>query len=162
MESGVAITPSIRGQWVWENDSRLRFTPESDWIPNTEYKVVLSDEILNPQVELKDNEFSFSAPSFSGKVVDSDFYEDPQNIKNKSATASFRFNYPLNPQNIKDKISVKTASGENYDFTYKLTDQNTVLHVVSAPLKIKSEEDFAKITVAGAENAYNKKRLTAN
>lgn len=165
LESGVAITPSIRGQWVWENDSRLRFTPESDWIPNTEYKVVLSDEILNPQVELKDNEFSFSAPSFSGKVVDSDFYEDPQNIKNKSATASFRFNYPLNPQNIKDKISVKTASGENYDFTYKLTDQNTVLHVVSAPLKIKSEEDFAKITVAGAENAYNKKtfdgKLTA-
>ena len=40
LESGVAITPSIRGQWVWENDSRLRFTPESDWIPNTEYKVV--------------------------------------------------------------------------------------------------------------------------
>lgn len=61
-------------------------------------------------------------------------------------------------QNLKDKISVKAVSGEKYDFTYKVSDFDKILHVVSSPVKISSAEDFVKISVAGAENAYNKSR----
>lgn len=165
LEKGIAIQPSIRGEWVWDNDTRLHFMPETDWIPNTEYKVRLEDEIFNPQVDVKDTTFSFASPAFVGEVINQEFYEDPQTIKNKSVIASFRFNYPLNIQNIEDKISVRTVSGDKYDFTYRLSDMDTKLHVISSPLKIKKDEDFAKIAVAGVENAYNKKpfsnKLTA-
>ena len=159
LESGITMHPAVRGSWSWNSDRVLCFMPEEDWIPGTTYEVKLGNEIFNPQIKVRDREFSFSSPAFEGKVTSEAFYENPKNIKDKAATASFSFNYPLNVQNLKDKISVKAVSGEKYDFTYKVSDFDKILHVVSSPVKISSAEDFVKISVAGVENAYNKKPL---
>jgi len=153
------IRPVIRGKWHWDNDFRLRFTPETDWVPGTKYKVSLPAEMFNPQVKIKDRHFSFSAPEFKARKVSEAFYEDPRNLKNKAATASFRFSYPLEIKDLKDKITVRTVDGQIYDFEYKLTDQNTMLHIVSEPLQIKNEENIVKITVADVKNAYNQKKI---
>ena len=74
-------------------------------------------------------------------LINFKFEKHPQNNE-KSITASFQFNYPLDPQNIKDKISISTVSGSSYGFTYKLDKENTVLHIVSEPVKIKTQEDL--------------------
>lgn len=160
LDKETIIQPAIRGQWRWQSNYVLAFTPETNWVPNTRYKVDLPAYIFNPQVKIKKHRFDFEAPRFSGQVQESAFYEDPRNLQQKFATASFRFSYPLDKQQLKEHISVKTVSGEEYDFTYKLSDLDTVLHVISAPLKIQKDENFVKITVAKVPNAYNKKPLS--
>ena len=154
----ISMYPPAKGQWMWLSDTCLSFLPEVSLIPDTEYEINLSEEIFSPNIRVKNKEFSFKSPAFQGQKIKEDFYENPQNSE-KSITASFQFNYPLDPQNIKDKISISTASGSSYGFTYKLDKENTVLHIVSEPIKIKSEEDFATIVVNGVSNIYNKKTL---
>ncbi len=157
----IKIQPQIRGEWSWLNDSTLRFVPENDFLPDTNYNVVAAPEIFNPQVKIKEKDFSFTSPQFKGKVESSAFYEDPLNVHNKSAIASFSFNYPLKPESIKNGVNVRTTGGAKYDFSFKTDDTNTQLHIISAPLKIAEEADFAKITVDEIENIYNAKKLIA-
>ena len=155
----VKMQPEVRGEWSWLTDSTLRFVPENDFVPNTKYYVSASDKIFNPQIKIKDTEFSFVSPQFKGKVTSSAFYEDPRDVRNKAAIASFQFNYPIKPESIQSGVKIQTLGGEHYDFTYKLDETNTQLHIISAPLKLGAEVDFAKITVDGAENVYNGKKV---
>lgn len=156
---GIKLFPDLRGNWQALSASVLSFTPESDWLPGGEYQVKLSKSLFNNGVRLKSYEAEFEAPQFRGEKTAAEFYEDPQDSKKKQATATFRFNYPLDEKSLKDKISVKTVSGSSYDFTYKTDDAGRTLYVVSAPLKIGEKEDFAVIRVNGAGNAYNQEKL---
>ena len=160
IEEQFDISPEIRGKWMWRDGEMLTFTPEKDWLPDTRYKVTLPESIFSPNIKIENRSFAFTTLPLTGKVSGSEFYENPKNLAEKSAVAAFQFNYPLNTENLKDKISVKTTSGQVYDFTYKLEKQDTLLHVVSAPLKIGEQADFAYITISGAENAYNKKAMS--
>ncbi|MCW8986943.1 MAG: hypothetical protein OQK75_04655, partial [Gammaproteobacteria bacterium] len=36
---GIQISPPINGQWKWQNDAQLQFTPEQDWAVGQEYVV---------------------------------------------------------------------------------------------------------------------------
>lgn len=159
LDNDVQIHPALQGSWKWESDSRLSFTPEKVWLPGQNYKVTMSAKIFSPAVKIKDKHFSFSAPAFTGFVTDKEFYENPQDPKIKALTASFRFTYPIDTGDIDKHVSITTAGGEKYRFNYKLSDADTVLHIVSDPVKIGATADFAKITVSKIANAYNKVRL---
>ncbi|MFV0626666.1 MAG: alpha-2-macroglobulin [Alphaproteobacteria bacterium] len=161
VSQGATIFPDIRGEWRWIDDRNLAFTPEKDWIPNTKYSVSLSDDIFSPNVEVKKGakEFSFSSPNFVARSQSSEFYEDPRDVKIKQVVATFSFNYPVDVESVKDSISIKTHSGDKYDFTYKLENNNSKLHVLSSPVKIKKDEDFAEIMLSGVKNAYNQEKI---
>lgn len=160
--TGISIQPDIRGSWQWVNRQKLSFTPQTDWLPDTVYKVSLSKNIFNSPHKTKDLTAKFSTPIFSGNLLKAEFYEDPRDLKNKAVTASFKFSYPISANELKDYVKIRTVSGESYDFDYKMTDLNTVLHIISKPVKIKSEEDFAKISISNLGNAYNAKTLDKN
>lgn len=159
LQSGITVQPDIRGVWQWNSDNYLVFTPETDWLPDTSYKVTLSSSIFSPQIKVKDNSFRFNSPAFEGSATSADFYENPKDLKNKALTSSFKFTYPLDTEDLKQNIKIRTVSGENYDFSYRLDEHNTVLHIISEPVHIKEEEDFAKITLSHLCNAYNHKSL---
>lgn len=159
LQSGITVQPDIRGVWQWNSDNYLVFTPETDWLPDTSYKVTLSSSIFSPQIKVKDYSFRFNSPAFEGSATAADFYENPKDLKNKALTSSFKFTYPLDTEDLKQNIKIRTVSGENYDFSYRLDEHNTVLHIISEPVHIKEEEDFAKITLSHLSNAYNHKSL---
>ncbi len=154
----IKLYPAVKGQWQWLSDTCLSFQPETSLSPDTEYQVTLMPEVFSPNIKVKDTEFSFKSPAFQGQNIRSEFYENPQN-SDKAVVATFSFNYPLDPQNIDDKISITAVDGSNYGFTYKLDEENTLLHIISDPVKITSQENFATITVDGVANIYNKKPL---
>lgn len=160
--TGISIQPDIRGSWQWQNRQKLVFTPETDWLPDTSYKVNFSKNIFRAAPKPQDLTFKFNTPVFSGRLSAAEFYENPQELQSKSVTASFIFSYPINTTDLKDHIKIRTVSGDSYDFDYKLTDNNTALHIISKPVKIKSEVDFAKISVTNLGNAYNQKTLDKN
>lgn len=158
--SGITIHPDIRGKWVFSGDRTIYFTPEKDWIPNTKYTVKLDNKIFSSEVIVKDKNFSFSAPEFRARKDSSDFYEDPVDTKKKQAIATFSFNYPIDTTDLKSYVSVKTLSGDKYDFTVK-RDENYInkIHIMSEPLKIKAVEDYVEIKVSGVKNTYNNEKI---
>lgn len=156
---GIEMKPSLRGEWRFEGASVLVFEPKEDWLPDVTYDITLVKDILAPDVILKKNSFSFKSPSFSGKKIESEFYEDPRNRYNKAAVAGFEFSYPVREDSIKQAVTVQSVGGKKYDFTYKLRDKNRRLYILSAPLTIGNEADFVTITAAGLKNSSNDKPL---
>lgn len=159
VKEGISIYPGIRGTWSFAGDSLLIFTPETNWLPGTEYSVRMDKKIFNPAVKIKDLSFKFKSPDFKGQVISQEFYENPAEVKNKAVVATFSFNYPLDTKELQNQISIKTIGGESYGFSYKLSNLDTTLSVLSSPVKIKSKEDFAEISVSEVKNAYNQKPL---
>lgn len=163
IEKGISINPEIRGVWRYSGSYMLYLTPEKDWIPNTKYSVKLNDEIFSNTVEVASNvkDFTFSSPTFKGFVSSSDFYEDPRNIKNKHVIATFKFNYPINKEDLVSKVSIKSYNGEKYSFTIKEDELPNIFHISTEPVRIKSKEDFVEIKVSGIQNAYNKTTISS-
>lgn len=161
--SGVSIYPDTRGRWYFSGDRNIHFTPEKDWIPNTKYTIKLAKEIFSPEIVIKDAEFTFTSPEFRGSVDSSNFYEDPTDTKKKHVVATFSFNYPIDSVDLKKYVQVKTMGGDKYDFDVNMDkDYINKFHVISSPVKIKTNEDFAEITVSGTKNAYNNERMKNN
>lgn len=156
LNADIQMQPALQGTWKWENDFILSFTPEKNWLPGQKYKVILSSKIFSPDIEIKDNKFSFQAPEFTASVINQEFYENPQNNKIKALTASFRFTYPIDTFEIDKHVTITTIGGHEYRFTYKLSEADTVLHILSEPVQITDKVDFAKISVSDIANAYNK------
>lgn len=159
LETGIKIEPIVRGEWMWDNDRTLKFVPKTDFLPDTRYKVTLSKQLFSPNIKIKDMVFTVISPELKADVINSEFYEDPRDVNNKAVTASFQFNYPINPESIKQGVSVETTSGEKYGFSYKISDDETKLHIISDPVKLGQETDFARIIVFGVKNAYNNKKI---
>ncbi len=159
LDAGIKIEPEIRGEWQWFTDKGLRFEPEGDFLPDTKYKVKLPKSIFSSNIKIKDRDFSFVTPKFTGRVTNSAFYEDPRDVHNKMATASFEFNYPINIDSVADGVKIKTFGGKKYDFTYKINDDKTQLHVISEALKLEKEADFAEISAFAIKNDYNNRAL---
>ena len=159
IDKGIGIHPEIKGEWSFTGDSVLTFTPETDWLPGTEYKVSLDSNIFSPEIEVKDTGFSFMSPAFDGRVAEQSFYEDARDSRKKYATADFRFNYPVDPESMSKNIKISSTSGRKYDFESKLYDNGYALHVQTGPLQIAKDEDFITIQVDGLDNAVNKKAL---
>ncbi len=159
LDADIKIEPTVRGEWRWFKNTTLSFTPEIDFLPDTKYYVTLPKTIFSPKAKVKDTDFSFVTPKFKGKVTNSQFYEDPRDAHNKTATATFEFNYPLNPESVENGVKIETLGGDKYGFTYKLNEEKTQLHIISAPLKLGQEAYFAKISVFAVENGYNNRPL---
>jgi len=158
----MSVHPPVRGNWRFSGDMYLYFYPENDWIPNMDYRVTISREIINENADLSDRSFTFRSPTFRGSVSESKFYEDPKNVKSKHAIATFKFTYPVNLDDLEGKIKVYSNSGERYKFTYNLTDLNRTLHVMSDPVKIKKDADFVNIEVSNLANAYNATKISSS
>ncbi|MCM1324689.1 MAG: MG2 domain-containing protein [Acetobacter sp.] len=158
MKSNLAdfkISPEIEGQWYFFTQSELTFKPKSSWIPGEEYTVTMPKDIFAEDIQIKKRTFKFKTPDFSVRKKGSDFYEDPRDVRQKSVTASFEFSYPISEDSIKDGVKIKTVGGKKYDFTYTISADKKTLHIISEPVQIGTEEDFADISVPLIKNLYN-------
>lgn len=158
LSKNISLYPPIRGKWMQMDSDALQFTPETNWIPDKKYEVCFSPNLFIPNISLEKTQTVFNAPSFEGYSLSSEFYEDPMHPNIKKAVASFEFTYPITTEDkeIRNAVQVQTLKGEDINFTYRLSDANTKLHILSDPIKIKEEPDFIKIVVSKLPNAHNK------
>ncbi|MDO9265414.1 MAG: hypothetical protein Q7U02_15705, partial [Desulfosalsimonadaceae bacterium] len=64
LTSGVTIRPAIEGTWEWENDLKIKFSPKAPWPAAQKYTVVISPEILEKKIKLKDDQVNFQTAPF--------------------------------------------------------------------------------------------------
>ena len=150
--TGIRISPAIEGQWKWQDDRRIIFTPKTDWLPGEKYTVnFVPKELLAPQVLVKDNKASFEMTPMSAQFVNSYFYADPMDASLKRAIAELNFNYPVDSDKFEKLLALslqepgKKETSRKFNVTY---DENKLKAVIqSEPLDMPEKTSVVNVKV---------------
>lgn len=146
VEHGIVMKPAVEGEWVWQSDSQLVFTPKNDWPAGQTYTIYFDKEAFAADVKMQTYTESFSTLPFEGKIKNFVFYQDPVNPKNRQATATIEFNFPVNPESLEANTSLMLqalqqgqlnlhAHQYKFNYTYDKFKRTAYLHseVLSVP-----------------------------
>lgn len=151
---GITITPNIDGKWVWDSDSRLVFTPETDWPANQTYSIQFKKEFFSTGTKIASWQESFVTLPFTATIGEFKFYQDPLNPTVKQAVATIQFSFPVDSDSLDNHISLKWQSGKQYfsdqNIKYTLTyDENKrTAYLRSESITLPQSERFLVLTLA--------------
>ncbi|MGE7137575.1 alpha-2-macroglobulin [Luteibacter sp. NPDC031894] len=143
---GIAMDPKLPGQWNWENDRVLRFTPASDWPVGRKIDVRFDTaKVFAPQALLADDHFSVETAPFSARVVNGEFYQDPQDPTRKKTIVQVGFNYPVDAAQLEKRLALDLRNGNDkrgtdlkFTVTYDEHRLNAFIH--SQPLQLPRDD----------------------
>lgn len=157
---GVTLSPPQAGQWRWDSDSRLVFTPSQDWPVGRDFTVTLGSQLLPPQVKLKRRALSFQTAPFTARIADARFYVDPADPRLKNVLVTVRFSHPVDAQSLESRVSLAyrqkaptglLAASGRYPFTVSYDKRGGQAFIRSAPVPIPADD--AQMTVRLAAGA---------
>ena len=116
-EEFITFSPTIPGKFKWTSDNTLVFSPDVPLEPIQKYSAAINKNVLfgtnySPDFET----YNFHTPYFD--VVKIDYFWTNiahQNYK-LSVQANVQFNYPVEPQSLKDFLEVSKAGQETTDY----------------------------------------------
>jgi len=156
LSEGISISPAIAGEWRWVDDTRLIFTPAVDWDVGKGYTVSMGKSIFAEHVVLKDYDYEFRTEPFSMSVKDSEFYQDPINPREKKVVVTLKFNYPVDPATLRDRVKVKFMADEalltgdkktDYMFNVTYDEFRGEAYIHSEPVSLPLDDAQMKVTV---------------
>lgn len=161
---GIKLKPEIKGQWVWASDKELKFTPimekgKSEWPIGQKFNGTISKKILGPNIVLQDYDFKFEIDPLKANSSSSGFHQDPRFAENKKVITTFHFNYPVDPESVKKRLSLmeKTDNGiegrSNLEFSVSFDEYKTNMYVQSANLKIGNSNVVYRYVIAKGFNS---------
>lgn len=168
VETGVTITPAIEGEWKWDSDSELTFTPKQWWKAGEKYTVTADFDALHVPAQVmisgKDRQFtgSFTTQALTLSVPKMEYMQDPDNPDKKLVSAKIESNYPVTAASLDSRIHVEMEQTENNTMAttgtlkpeIKHNDESAITGAwVTAILPDTSETDrFMRLTIdAGVE-----------
>lgn len=165
---GINISPQIEGQWFWNSDNQLVFTPSEDWPANQKYNIHFSNHFFAPSAHLRQFDFTFSTHPFEAKITEFKFYQNPVNADARNAVATIEFNFPVDPDSLENNTqlvfeTLKKTTSQNkqntlaFSYTYDnnkrvayLHSQNIQIEDVSRYLLLTLDRKITSSTTSGA------------
>lgn len=153
---GVEIIPGIEGTWLWESDSRLVFTPSTDWPAGQQYTVKFAKHFFASNVKMDTLTPSFSTKPFQAVISEFKFYQDPLNAKLRQAVSTIAFNFPVDAQSVENNISLMLQAfndgkldlnAEHFKFTVKYDEHKRTAYLRSEPLAITDVPRYLVLTL---------------
>lgn len=117
----IEINPSITGQWQWQSDKTLTFTPTSPWPAGQEYTVSFSKNLFKQIYRMPEWHIKFTTIPFSIHIKDFKFFQDLFNPGNYKTSTTLSFNYPVDPQSLSQHIQLyypETTQPLTYKISY--------------------------------------------
>ncbi|WP_448196291.1 hypothetical protein, partial [Raoultella planticola] len=75
VSAGITLKPTAEGQWAWNNESTLVFTPKKPLPMGAKYDVTLEPAaLLAPQVKLAKTRYAFTVPAFDYRLEQAEYY----------------------------------------------------------------------------------------
>lgn len=109
---GVRLEPAQRGNWVWQDDRRLLFTPAADWPVGAALQVIIDPRhALAPGRRLQRTRVEFQTVAFSAQWERSEFYQDPQDRLLKKAVWTLSFSHPVDAARLEPALALKLTDG---------------------------------------------------
>lgn len=146
---GVQIAPPIAGDWRWQGDSRLVFTPKEDWGVGQDYEVSLDRSLFPDHVKLERYEHRFTSAAFEVSLPQVEFHQDPKNPKIKKIVATVQFSHPVDAADFEKRITLRLAGqkegflgigAENYRFTVSYNKFKGEAYIHSDPVAIPPKD----------------------
>jgi uncharacterized protein YfaS (alpha-2-macroglobulin family) len=142
---GLSLKPKIAGQWVWETDRKLVFTPAADWPIGQAFTLGLDKKnLLASQVRLEKYDYEFNSAPFTVQISENQFYQDPTDPALKKLVANVHFSHSVNAEDFEKHIQLSLAkdaaflglSGDSTGFTvnYDKLKLNAYIHSHSLTL----------------------------
>lgn len=146
----VTISPKINGNWVFKGGNYLVFMPESEWKPDTEYKVTINKEIINSEYNLRKSETSFKTEMFTGKIDSTQINIDNNN--NRYYNIEVVFNYKVNGKEFAKNSSL-TLNGKELDFKATVDDTGYVGTIKSNAFELLDKEQKIEYKLSKLKSA---------
>ncbi len=143
---GIAMDPKLAGQWTWENDRTLKFVPAADWPVGRKIEVRFDkSKVFAPHVLLADDHFDVATAPFTARVVNGEFYQDPQDPTKKKTIVQLGFNHPVDAAQLEKRLALdlrnrdeKHGAELKFSVTYDEHHLNAFVH--SQPLQLPRDD----------------------
>jgi len=138
-QKGVRITPTVEGRCKWINQKELRFYPEEQLKPSTEYKFEILPILLNnKELHLKGKRnFEFHTERIIVKDFGHEYVIDEKEPNSARIRISFEFNYVVESTELKKYLQVRFEKGEPIKFETEQKKSANILSVISTALPIE-------------------------
>lgn len=165
INSSISLSPSMEGQWQWESDSRLMFTPKTPWPAGQRYAIKFEKKLFAAPDQMARLKTEFETIPFEPKIASMQFYLDPKNPQLRHALATLSFNYPVEPRSLEDNLSLivqNTKKKIRFTVTYDANKREA--YIYSEPLILQEEPYFVELSltkgIRPAKGASSKKTVT--
>lgn len=147
IESGINISPLIKGFFEFKDDKLIVFNPEENWKADTEYKISFEKNIFSKNVLIKDYSAKFKTPEFKAEISSSRFYTDPRDKKIHRGIFAVSFNYPVfKDSDLKKNIKLE-INNNPFDYELEFDEKAKTLFIHSAPLEIKEQTQYLELSI---------------
>lgn len=104
----IEFEPAIPGKFKWTAGNVLIFSPDAALLPIQEYKARITNKVLFGQNLSYDfDEYEFFTPAFDAEKVEFFWSHVPNEKYKVSVKANLFFNYPVNPNTLKDYLTIE-------------------------------------------------------
>ena len=157
----IEFEPKIPGQFKWLDAKTLIFSPDVPLEPIQQYTARISKKVLfNTTFTADFDEQEFHTPDFDVKSVDFFWTRIPNESYKLSAQANINFNYAVNPDQLKQYLSIIKDGSEVAEFQIvsQNSSQTIAVNFGEVPQTDK-EQDLEIVVKEGLESVIGKKPL---
>ena len=169
-EEFVTFSPKIPGKFKWVSPSLLVFSPDAPLEPMQAYTASINKNVLfNTSFSPDFEEYNFHTPYFDVTKVDFFWTNIPYQNYKLSVQANIHFNYPVDPNSLKDFLEVKRSGAQITDYQI-VSEQSSDLIAVNfgevqqndkeQNFSIKIKENL--ISILGKEGLKESKEFYVN
>ncbi len=145
----ISFKPAIRGRFRWESPDILVFSPAAPLTPATSYSASFTKEVLRyskfGKVE-KGDDISFHTPYLSVDDLQVFWTAKDESGKNAYPQVDIYFNYPVKPEEIKDKLNI-LVDGKERDFSVVTQSPENKISVSINGLTLEDKDYQVKVTL---------------
>lgn len=133
------IEPPLEGMCKWISPEELRFYPEEQLHPSTEYRLEVSPEVVSSKGQRLSGErtFSFHTARFRVEKFMHDHQIDEMKPGMVNLYVTLEFNYEISPQDLQEKLKIRFEKGDHIGFQIEQKAPSRVLTAVSDPLTME-------------------------
>jgi alpha-2-macroglobulin len=166
----ISFEPAISGKFRWEHADELVFSPSMPLLPATNYHATLNSDILQYS---KYNRFGnagdiqFHTPPLKLVNSNSSWVNEDENSKRFVPQVDLEFNYPVDPNMIKEKLSL-TLDNKPVSFSLQTLSPSTIISIRLANVpaadrdyELKMQLDKGLLPVAGTNGTTEITAATA-
>src|SRR5258708_10911807 len=140
----VSFEPKIPGRFRWEHPDELVFSPSQPLPPATTFKATLHNDILQYSSYgriKKGEDLVFHTPALRLDNTNVTWILPEENSSAAVPQVDLQFNYPVNPNSLKDKLKIEIAGQSvNYNFQTLSAADKITLRLLNLKMDDKNVE----------------------
>ena len=136
----VEFEPRIPGRFRWEHPDELVFSPAQPLAPATTYKATIKNAVLEHSKfgRIANNaDLIFHTPDLRLDNVNATWVLQDENATSAIPQVELQFNYPVNPNSLKDKLNIQVG---NQPLNYALQTLSASDRISLRLLNLKMED----------------------